>query len=279
MSASVASAGLVPFKTSVQSPTGAGACFFKAFGFVDHQARISRMRQALWGAAIWFTNVMRGQRPLVAWMVTLTYADARGWQPDHISKAIALYRKWCKRRGLPCRYTWVAELQDGKRNGGKGRGAVHYHLVAWLPVGRSMPKWDQYQRCGKKTLAKLWPHGSTERDVCRTGIGYLMKYASKGQNCDGFAFPRGLRIYGIGGLDEQGKQLRRWLGLPEWAKRLHGVGELARAAGRLVVRSTGEVLESPWLREPAQGGLSMRLVRPMAERWFSGPYSMIGAQR
>lgn len=278
MSASAASAGLVPSKTS-QGATP-GTCFFKPFGFVDHQARIARMRQALWGAAMWFTNAMRGHRPLVAWMVTLTYADADGWAGHHVSQAVELYRQWCRFRGLPCRYAWVAEIQDGKRRADrKGRGAVHYHLVAWLPAGVSMPMWDKLQRISSRKRGKLWVHGSTERDECRTGIGYLMKYASKGQNAEGFKFPRGLRIYGIGGLDEQGKHVRRWLGLPEWAKRLHGVGELTRAAGRLVVRATGELLESPWVREQREGGLFMRLARPMAERWFSGPYSMIGGAR
>jgi len=251
------------------------------------------MRQALWGAATWFTNAMhtrRGHRPYVAFMVTLTYAKADGWSPKHISDAIALYRRWCESRKLPCQYTWVAEIQDGKRKRAfkpedddgiatgapVGRGAVHYHLVAWLPVGAYMPKWDQLQRISGRTRRVIWPHGMTERDECRTGIGYLMKYASKGQNADGFKFPRGLRVYGIGGLDQQGKEMRSWLGLPEWAKRLHGVGELSRLAGRLVVRATGAVLESPWRRESVPGGFYMRLVRPMAERWFSGPYSMIG---
>jgi len=278
VSASAASAGLVPSKTSLGETR-----FFKSFGFVDYQARISRMRQALWGAATWFSNVMhrpRGHRPYVAWMVTLTYARADGWVPKHISEAVQLFRRWCESRELPCHYTWVAEIQDGKRKDfGPGRGAVHYHLVAWLPVGVAMPKWDQVQRISGRTKRVLWPHGMTERDVCRTGIGYLMKYASKGQNCDGFKFPRGLRVYGIGGLDAEGKELRRWLGLPEWAKRLHGVGELFRVAGRLVVRSTGEVLESPWVREAVRGGFFMRLVRPMEARWFSGPYSLIGVER
>lgn len=278
MSASAASAGLVPSKTSLGAPSSEG-CFFKSFATPDHHARIGRMRQALWGAATWFTNAMRGHRPLVAWMVTLTYAKADGWAPKHISEAIQRYRRWCAMRKLPCRYTWVAEIQDGKRRADKvGRGAVHYHLVAWLPEGVSMPFWDQPQTLSSRTRAVIWPHGQSERDKCRTGIGYLMKYASKGQNIEGFKFPPGLRVYGIGGLCEQGKDLRRWLALPEWAKRLHGVGELCRLGGRLVVRTTGQVLESPWRREVVQGGFYMRLLRPMEARWFSGPYSMIGAR-
>jgi hypothetical protein len=216
-------------------------------------------------------------------MVTLTYADARGWRAEHISETIRLYRRWCAHRGLRCRYAWVAEIQDGTRKERvegaavvRGRGAVHYHLMVWLPQGVSCPMFDKVQRVGSRTNTALWQHGMTERDVARTSVGYLMKYASKG-NRDGYTFPKGLRVFGIGGLDEAGAAVRSWVGLPEWCKRLYGVGEVVRAAGRIVVRATGELLESPWVREPSQGGVFLRLARPMAERWFTGPYSALRA--
>lgn len=266
--------GLVPSQTSQGSGPGV---VFKPFGFVDHQARIARMRMALWGASAWFSQAQKGHRGMVAWMVTLTYSRADGWNPRHVSKAIESYRQWCRFRGIACRYAWVAEIQDGsKRADGVGRGAVHYHLVAWLPPGVSMPHWDRPQRISMRKREPLWAHGMSNVDQCRSGVAYLMKYASKGQNKDGFKFPKGLRVYGVGGLCEQGCDLRRWLGLPEWAKRLGGVGQLARAAGGVVVRETGELLVSPWVRERCQGGLRLSLARPMAERWFSGPYSLIG---
>jgi hypothetical protein len=256
--------------------------FIKFGGEANTQARIGRMRQALWGAAHFLSLAPKGHRAPVAWMVTLTYARADGWRSDHMSECIRLWRRWCKFRGLACRYAWVAEIQDGTRKERvegqgvvRGRGAVHYHLMVWLPQGVSAPFFDCVQRVGARTRSVIWPHGMSERDIARTSVGYLMKYASKG-NREGYAFPKGLRVFGIGGLDELGKSVRSWLGLPEWCKRLYGCGQVVRKAGRLVVRDSGEVLESPWLREQGSGGLFLRLARPMAPRWFSGPYSMIG---
>jgi hypothetical protein len=170
-------------------------------------------------------------------------------------------KQWCADRGVPrVAYAWVAELQK--------RGALHYHIAVWLPRALSLPMFDKQ---------RWWPHGMTQRALAIAPIGYLMKYASK---CDSLgAFPKGVRIYGIGGLSEDGKGVCRWLALPEWAKRLHGVGDVCRRAGRLVVRETGEVLSSPWVRTFCPGGLRLRLAGTMGPRWFSGPYSMIGAAR
>lgn len=241
------------------------------------------MRQALWGASHFLGLGDKGFRPPVAWMVTLTYARADGWRAEHMKRAIDAYRRWTSLRGLRCRYAWVAEIQDGTRKERaegnavvRGRGAVHYHLMVWLPQGVSCPMFDKPQRIGARTKRVFWPHGMTQREIARTSVGYLMKYASKG-NREGYSFPKGLRVFGVGGLDDQGKQVRSWLGLPEWAKRLYGAGELARCAGRLVVRATGELLVSPWVREQSGGGVFVRLEGTMAERWFTGPYSVISA--
>jgi len=87
--------------------------------------------------------------------------------------------------------------------------------------------------------------------------------------------PKGARIYGTGRLCAERKAIREWLNLPEWAKGLHGVGELQRRACGLVVRATGEILNSPWSVTHVPGGLLLRLTRALEERWFTGPYSMM----
>jgi len=253
--ASAASAGLVPSSTSVP-----GHAFRVSFGGEHAKIqRVKRLRQALWGASTFIQLRARRYR-LRCWFVTLTYRPGVLWSPKHVSACLKRMKRWASDRGVTSvPYAWVAELQK--------RGAVHYHLAVWLPKALSLPMFDKHG---------WWPHGMTQRALAIAPVGYLMKYASK---CDSLGtFPKGARIYGTGGLCADGKAVRAWLGLPDWAKRLHGVGELCRRAGRLVVRETGEVLESPWVRTKCVGGLLLRLARPMADRWFSGPYSMIGAQ-
>lgn len=240
-------AGLVPSKTSgvdVLLPIGAE---------VSRQRRIARMRRGVWGAGQWLGR-LRGMR---CWFVTLTYRPGVEWQPAHVSRAIKALREWCGKRGCRPVYVWVAELQK--------RGAVHYHVAVWLPKGLALPKFDK---------AGWWPHGMTQRQVAVAPIGYLMKYVSKGDNP--FAqFPKGARIYGVGGLCTEGRAIRQWLNLPEWAKQLHGVGELRRAACGLVVRESGEILVSPWRVDRVPGALRLRLTGDLPARWADGPYSTL----
>jgi hypothetical protein len=201
----------------------------------------------------------------------LTYVGVDDWRPDHQSKATERFKRHCKRQNIPCRYLWVAELQK--------RGAVHYHLLVWLPQGVSMPHWDRSttSRSGR-TIAPFWPHGMTNTEKARAGVGYLMKYVAK---LDGDSqFPKGLRLYGVGGLDQQSRAIRAWHNLPEWAKREHGVGDLCRVRSRLVVKQTGEFLQpmyAPmWRRGStpfAPGVIELHQLRPMPERWHDGPYS------
>lgn len=231
--------------------------------------RIKRLRRAVWASGHLHGIADYGRRPLVAWMVTLTYRGVDDWRPDHVSEATERYRRWCARMRVPARYLWVAELQQ--------RGAVHYHLIAWLPVGVRMPHWDRCSRAasGRIVLA-MWRHGMTNVQQARTGVGYLMKYVSKLSGV--CAFPEGLRLYGVGGLTPQARAVRSWYGLPEWAKREYGVGDLRRMACGLVVRDTGEILPPMYRRAFMQGGGGMYLypLREMPERWHDGAYSRYG---
>jgi hypothetical protein len=121
--------------------------------------------------------------------------------------------------------------------------------------------------------APWWPHGMTNRAEAKAGVGYLMKYLSKlGQF---HRFPKGMRLYGIGGLNADGKAVRSWINLPEWAKALYGVGELVKKSCGLVVRASGEILSSPFHVQLVPGGLRVRLVGQLVPRWFDGPYSAL----
>jgi hypothetical protein len=138
---------------------------------------------------------------------------------------------------------------------------VHYHLLAWLPVGVRMPHWDRSQQ-GR---APFWSHGMTNTEVARSGVGYLMKYLSKLGTLS--RFPKGLRLYGIGGLCEDGRSVRRWYNLPGWARAAYGVGDLARRAGGLVVRASGEILEAVYEVRRMPGYLDVRQLREVGRRF------------
>lgn len=240
-------AGLVPSSTSL--PDGAIDLSVKAAA----DRRVRRLKRSVWASGHLHGIAEKGARPGVAWFVTLTYRGVDDWRADHVSAAVQRFRNWTRRAGVPCRYTWVAELQT--------RGAVHYHLMAWLPVGVRMPHWDRL--VGRR--AAFWPHGMSNTEVARAGVGYLMKYLSK--LSERTLFPKGLRLYGIGGLDDSGRAVRHWFNLPTWARAAYGVGEVARKAAGLVVQRTGQVLEPVFSVSRMPGYLLLRKLREVAPRF------------
>lgn len=223
------------------------------------ERRISSLRKNVWSAGKLLSNAHgKGWR---CWFVTLTYRGVDDWSPRHLSEAFDRFRKWCKKRGTKPRYVWVAELQQ--------RGAMHYHLAIWLPAGLSCPMWDKPTRDG----FAFWPHGMTNRQLARNAVGYLMKYMSKvGKH---HVYPKHARIYGAGGLDVQDRAIRSWLNFPQWLKQLHGVGEVVRRQGRRLVLATGEILCSPYEVMWTGGGLQLRTVGTVPDRWVDGPYSAL----
>jgi len=252
-----AAGGLVPSKTSPN-----GLVINLAPSAVAGR-RVKSLKCAVWLAAKLHALVdgVKGSRPPVCWFVTLTYKRVGDWEPLHITQAVDRYRAWCKSIGVPCRYTWVAELQQ--------RGAVHYHLLCWLPPGYRMRHWDKSIR---KRLS-FWPHGMSNTQECFTGVGYLMKYLSKLGELH--RFPKGLRLHGSGGIDHTGRAIRAWHNLPEWAKRSFGVGDLVRKAGRLLVRATGELLDPAYSVSLMPSGLILHQLRELPERFHCGPYSSL----
>lgn len=255
-SAAAGAAGLVTYKTSPLE-----VLFDKE---TTRKKRIKRLRRSVWASGTLHGLADHGHRPPVAWMVTLTYVGVDDWRADHISAASEQYRRHCARKRVPCRYLWVAELQK--------RGAVHYHLIAWLPKGVSMPHWDRTTTtAGGRRVKAFWSHGMTNVEQARTGVGYLMKYLSKLD--DVTAFPPHLRLYGVGGLTPQARLIRGWYNLPEWAKREYGVGDLRRIGSLLVVVETGEVVPAMYTRKFIPGGILLDQLREMPERFHTGAYS------
>lgn len=260
-------AGLVPFKTSIFSGLhhsinlSAPSCA---------ERRVKRLKRSVWASGHLHGIAHKGFRPPVCWFVTLTYARADEWMADHMSKAIETFRRWCISHDVPCRYTWVGEIQP-HRLARTGDAVVHYHLLAWLPLGVSMPHWDKMTRKKGGYRAAFWPHGMTNTEVAKSGVGYLMKYLSKLGELT--VFPKGIRLYGIGGLDVSARAVRGWFNLPEWAKRDHGVGDLVRKKVGLVIRSTGEILEPAFSCAIKGGCLVITQLRDLPERFHDGAYS------
>jgi hypothetical protein len=266
-------AGLVPYKTSgngQQNTEVRGEISFAPA--VVAERRVNRLKKSVWASGHLHGMVNNGFRPAQPWFVTLTYAKANAWAAKHVSEAFRGYRTWCKRKGVPCRYTWVAEIQP-KRLESTGDAVVHYHMLAWLPVGVTMPHWDRSTTYRGKTVNCFWPHGMTNTEVAKSGVGYLMKYLSKLGEMS--RFPKGLRLYGIGGLDAPARSVRRWYNLPEWVKRTCGVGDVSKVGNAFVMVATGEILEPAYAVIKGGFGLFLKPLRELPEKFHSGAYSSV----
>lgn len=267
------SAGLVPYKTTLDSTLDPSRRLEISFEkTVVAERRVNRLKKSVWASGHLHGIAEKGFRPAVAWFVTMTYVKAGKWLPEHVSKAIQGYRNWCQAKGVPCRYTWVAEIQP-KRLENTGDAVVHYHLLAWLPVGVSMPKWDLPTRKFRGMRSAFWPHGMTNVEKAFSGVGYLMKYLSKLGELT--IFPKGLRLYGIGGLNDQGRSVRRWFNLPGWVKLSAGVGDVVKVGNAFVMKATGEVLEPAYVVVKKVGGILLFPARVLEARWFDGAYSSV----
>ena len=215
------------------------------------KARLTRMRKSVGISAKALHNL--GSKKQNVFMLTLTYRGTnRDWKPHHISRFLDALRKWHYSRtgSKKVRYVWVAELQK--------RGVIHYHCVVWLDAGLTPPKPDQPWRNKGVWMAPMWSHGMSNRVLAYAPVAYLMKYASKG-NSEG-RFPHGARISGVGGLDEAGRGVRRWVLWPAYVQANSDIwGDWKRKeGGGYFSPSTGEILRSEF--KPTGGGFS-RFVR------------------
>lgn len=164
--------------------------------------------------------------------LTLTYRNTDEWKGRHISDLLQHMRKWARRRGFLLRYVWVAEMQK--------RGAIHYHIVLWLPSGLRLPKPDKQG---------WWRHGSTKTEgVKANAAGYLMKYVSKGVGGDYPDLLKGARVVGYGGLDRAAADEMHYWCLPRYIRESVCIGDRVRpvqGGGR--ASDSGEFFQSDWL--------------------------------
>lgn len=174
------------------------------------QARLSRMRRGVKVAAelLQGAATVRGVR-YRALFVTLTYRPGVSWQPQHIRDFLTLCRKRFARKGELLQYVWVMELTKA--------GVPHYHLVFWVRASLRLPAPDR---------AGLWPHGLSQVQRARSPVGYLIKYASKG-NVETI-YPKGARIFGCGGLDVEARAAKRWRLIPLYIRVQFNMGDGVR---------------------------------------------------
>lgn len=218
-----AAAGLVHSQTS-------GTSGEKAIRVDREASRVKRLRCSVLTAA----RLHCGQRS--RWrvaMLTLTYRPDVDWAAGQVSSVVRHIRQYLKRRSVEMRFVWVQEFTK--------KGRPHYHMLLWLPLGLTLPKPDK---------RGWWPWGMTKIEWARNAVGYIAKYASKG---DALALPaKGARMHGNGGLTEDALLEQRWWKLPGWLR--HGVKPSDRvrralpgSGGGFVHPESGEVYRSPWI--------------------------------
>lgn len=194
------------------------------------KSRLTRLRCSVLTAAR--LHVQEKSKWKVA-MLTLTYDMKRfKWEPGQISSVVRHIRQWLARKGHEMRFVWVMEFQKN--------GNPHYHLLLWLPFGLTVPKPDK---------RGWWPWGWTKIEWARNAVGYIAKYASKG---DSLHQPeKGARMHGNGGLTGVALLEQRWWRLPGWLRERVEPSDCVKrrptgTGGGFFHPDTGEVYESPW---------------------------------
>ncbi|MGO4703557.1 rolling circle replication-associated protein [Dyella sp. 2RAB6] len=199
--------------------------------------RVKRMRTAVGHAARLLHFDAHMERHAQRWnmkLITLTYAKVDGWRPGHFAAFRDNLRKWCQANGVHARWVWVAELQE--------RGALHYHIIVWLPKGKFIPTPDKVNK-----HHKWWPHGQTNVKTAHSAVSYIAKYASKTTAGQAGMYPRGARMHGCGGLDREARRHIRYWQAPFWVRdALTGRADIRKVSGGYMDRFTGEFLASPW---------------------------------
>lgn len=167
---------------------------------------------------------------LYATAVTLTYAKDADFCQKHVTRFINCLRAKLKRQGHSLLYVWVLERAR----------ALHYHLTLWLPRGLTLDHTD---------LSRWWSWGSTWTERCRK-VSAWVRYMSKRE--DKSNLPMGARMYGCGGLDEDGGRSLAWAMLPRWLVALlpHKTKVCRALGGGWVDVCTGQIYESPWVWTP-----------------------------
>lgn len=235
-----AAAGLVCSETS-QNPTPLQTLRHRTDGFraeriitreEQRSSRLRRMRKTVITAARIAVDEAKVGGFRGRWaMLTLTYREDVRWVAKQLAVLTDHLRKYAARNGFVARYVWALELTK--------RGRPHYHLLVWLPKGRTLPKPDKQG---------WWAHGLTRIEWARNAVGYLAKYASKGIEGEAWdGMPKGARMCGNGGISRDGRVELRYWKLPTWVREVFNeITDVARTKGGYVERTTGEYLASPW---------------------------------
>ena len=206
--------------------------------------RMARVRRGLLSAADVIQEELQaagvGYR---AALVTATYRPGVAWGPRHVAAALKCLREWARRRRTWVKYVWRLEFTR--------RGVPHYHVVVWLPRGRTMPRWDK---------RGWWPHGMTNAVWARRPVGYLAKYAAKAADWPpGTRGTHGARWFGVGGLSLRGRLRALWRGAPAWVRERWPEGEpLKRLSGSWWRLGSFVELRSPWALEVVGDGCAFR---------------------
>jgi hypothetical protein len=202
------------------------------------KARCSRMRRTVTEAAkeheryaAWDSRKL-GRSAYRKTFITLTYRQGAEWERCHVSEFIKRARQWMQRRGYPCRFVWVGELQK--------RGALHYHVLLWVPRRLRLPCPD---RCG------WWPWGMSKVETARNPVGYMVKYATKTGPDDLKRLPKGVRLHGNGGHDPVARVHLRETLAPAW---LREVDDSRRALGMIEDLEHEETEAEYWERRMAE---------------------------
>lgn len=200
------------------------------------KSRLTRMRKTVLNSARLLTQ-QRGGFRASWWFVTLTYAPGYRWEARQITEFCRALRLWAKRRGFRAEYVWTMELHKS--------GVPHYHCIVRVPGGKSLPKPD---------ALGWWPWGMSNRKRATNPVGYIAKYASKGDS-EG-EFPKGARICGNGGLENDNRVEVAWWNLPTWVREHPAFVAICKDAGKFerarrvkggfAIRETGEFLPTPY---------------------------------
>jgi hypothetical protein len=196
---------------------------------IPSETRLKRLRSSVLTAARLHVQTKSNWRVV---MITPTYAPGQYWESHDITALVKHIRHWLGRRGVEMRYVWVMEYTK--------RGAPHYHMLVWLPLGITLPYPDK---------RGWWTKGWTNQEWAKNAIGYIAKYASKGS--DLVQYVRGARHHGNGGQTGDALLEQRWWKLPAWMRANVKPSDRARRAptgtgGGFVMPDTGEVYTSPY---------------------------------
>lgn len=225
----MSAAGLVGQVTSGVRRTLPTLSKAHALGELNNRRRMRRMRRVVIASAdASRERLERGGRRYEALFVTLTYREGEQYSTRDISGYVKRTREWLKRRGVLVLYQWVLELTK--------RGRPHYHVLWWVPKGLRLPKPD---------ASGFWDRGLSRIERAYRPVGYLVKYATKG---DAGEFPKGARLFGVGAQDETVNLTRHRYGLPIWLFEATASDVRCVRVARVgwVEKSTGVIHQTPF---------------------------------